>query len=518
MAPRSAKNSVGRTHGAQKSECSQGDRCSFRVSEEAERHLQCLRPAWTEMHRFGPLIFRNPAIVAAAKLSLVRLTSEAHSAAGRTGVSAEALQPRSGACALAHVLRFPPGGLAVDPVAALETNFFDIGGMVLLALPDFLGSPKLTARPRLPPDRLCETLQPPATTWAHLARQVAMLLEQAAWGLLDAVDKSSCEPSGERDTQEQADTLREGDLEVHPKSTAAQESRRRRRRAAAERRKAQKHLQDSDEQVAHAAADASAVAACQLATSEAETREDLGASDVEEEAAAPRRPDLTAGVSLLTSDELQERRRENLRWRLWALGEKNAMKAMAAMGNAASSGSVAVPETGKGLLNWMQPGAELDTLWMRETRWEARCVRAALRIAELETDCMWDAIKGADEEAGGGPMAPTFFKERWRADMVWRRLQQSRSRPVFGAHDWSWPWVARTPSPPSSPREGWPHWRDHVQGSLCNSIARHPAFCSQLSSTTAAPQSHAETMEPHVLLAVPVSRLHAVASALAETT
>lgn len=73
----------------------------------------------------------------------------------------------------------------MDPELAMAPDFFSPDGPVLLSLPDFLGDPARTGRARLPAWQLSCVLRPRAESWHQLAGQVARLVEQLAWSLVE---------------------------------------------------------------------------------------------------------------------------------------------------------------------------------------------------------------------------------------------------------------------------------------------------------------------------------------------
>lgn len=162
-----------------------------RAAAPGEELLGCLRTAWLRAHTGGgqgPLAhpLADPCLVANAASALDGLVAGLEEAAAQAGVAAAALLPQSRACALAAALDFPPGGhLALDTEVTLASSFFDVDGPVRAALPDFLGDPVRTGRRRLPPQRLGECFMPQAASWMELSVQVAQLIEQAAWLLLE---------------------------------------------------------------------------------------------------------------------------------------------------------------------------------------------------------------------------------------------------------------------------------------------------------------------------------------------
>ncbi|CAK0829798.1 unnamed protein product, partial [Prorocentrum cordatum] len=145
--------------------------------------LSDLRTAWAEACCRGDLCFRDPQLAALAASAVGRL-GRPPAAAAHSGA-----RPSH---ALAAALVFPPGGgVALDPELALAPDFFELGGLVRAALPDFLADRAWTGRIRLPSWRLAELLQPPAESWQQLAGQVAELVEQVAWLLIDPMGRES---------------------------------------------------------------------------------------------------------------------------------------------------------------------------------------------------------------------------------------------------------------------------------------------------------------------------------------
>merc|ERR1711988_1259030 len=97
-----------------------------------------------------------------------------------------------------------------------------------------------------------------------------------------------------------------------------------------------------------------------------------------------------------------EERRENVRWRVWALEQQRRRGAVEALRLQSPSAS-AHPSDGRlldELLPWTKQSDARNTLWMRETRWEARCVRAAQRLA-LEEQRHCEASDSQAEDSRG---------------------------------------------------------------------------------------------------------------------
>lgn len=188
-----------------------------------------------------------------------------------------------------------------------------------------------------------------------------------------------------------------------------------------------------------------------------------------------------------SADELRDQRRENYKWRMWAIRRWDPISpAGAAPLGGFSSGHQ---------LEWMWPGKEADSLWMRETRWEARCLRAARRLAAERREGWGEANMNSFQ---GAPR----FQERWRADMVWRRWQQEqRGRSKTAELDRDWHWLPRTPSPQLQP----------VNVGLWRLGGEPPPLELPVAAAAATP---AYVPEQHVLVAVPVSRLGDVAGLL----
>jgi len=159
---------------------------STAASAKAEKTLQKLRIAWVQAHEGGAPCFTDPLLIATVAESLDCLESGLREAADRAGVAPVALLPQGKACALALALCFPPeGGLALDPDAALELDFFEPGGAVRSVLPDFLCEPSSTGRTKSPLNQLHVVFLPQANSWLQLSTQTACFLEQIAWLMLD---------------------------------------------------------------------------------------------------------------------------------------------------------------------------------------------------------------------------------------------------------------------------------------------------------------------------------------------
>lgn len=183
-------------------------------------------------------------------------------------------------------------------------------------------------------------------------------------------------------------------------------------------------------------------------------------------------------------DELRECRNDNLRWRLWAVAARSPQ----ASGDAAGGPCWPPALEGKPVTisDWVRAGGDLDALCMRETRWEYRCVRAARRLADLESS------------------QRVWQQGRRRVLQFW---QQRRGG---GAGDAKWPWASGGPRTSSPPLRT-------IQEVQTQAPDPSPSLAS--GQTTVGPGSMGVAAcgaEGHVLVAVPMSRLEAVARVLAE--
>jgi len=227
---------------------------------------------------------------------------------------------------------------------------------------------------------------------------------------------------------------------------------------------------------------------------------------------------------LVGPEEFRERRHDNLRWRIWAVaGRRGTHPVTLAAGDAA--GGPALPPTAwaKGLSGWMQPIDELHPLCVRETRWENRFMRAARRVADLESGQRVCSQRPQQLwQQSHGSRSPT--EHRWH----WERKQQPRtsstSPPLRTS---SVPWgrehsptlglQPRTSSPSSQPlRTSSVAWGREHSPSL--GLQPPPATMPMTSPGTQMQAATVQSAEDHVLVAVPVSRLEAVARVLTSSS
>ena len=195
--------------------------------------MKLVRSQWIDLHSKGTWRAWDPKLAGSAGASLNHCFATLNATSARTGRPTTELIPQAGTVesVLVSALTFPlGGGLVLDPKVVLTEGFFDPNGPIYLALPDFLAPRALTGRSRLPKTQLCRLFIPKAESCEQLSVQVAQLVEQVVWDLV--------EPRGITDTNAGGITGTEQDGSCAPVVVKAT-TRRQRKRIVAMRREAQ---------------------------------------------------------------------------------------------------------------------------------------------------------------------------------------------------------------------------------------------------------------------------------------
>eukprot|EP00930_Biecheleria_cincta_P047977 TRINITY_DN3336_c0_g1_i1.p1 TRINITY_DN3336_c0_g1~~TRINITY_DN3336_c0_g1_i1.p1 ORF type:complete len:854 (+),score=104.12 TRINITY_DN3336_c0_g1_i1:220-2562(+) len=232
-------------------------------------------------------------------------------------------------------------------------------------------------------------------------------------------------------------------------------------------------------------------------------------TNFEEEASSSSK--LSLLEQKVNSDKVsRDKRQNNLRWRVWAMSGKGAIGSNQSMRLSAEGAEVATDPMSPGSAHAGSDGSlhgELDTLSLREARWERHRANAAQRFAELSTGHrMW--------RPGLQRVIQFWQPQRHRSHSPSSRFALGRDQAVRQHFPWAAP---RSTSPPEVV-DGF-----EVRGGTPAMPTLHceqrPGQVSQQAATNLASTittAHGQTSsEEHVFVAIPKSRLEAVNRLLA---